>query len=81
MESINNTENSTYTEEHTRDYHAIVYTVMVVAFIVTSYTAHLLTTLHFYTASRSLHDKMVTAMLNAPMAYFDNTPIGKTLNV
>ena len=76
LELIASTDNSTHTQEQSRDYHAIVYTVMVVAFVVTSYTSHLITVLHFYTASRSLHGKMVTAILKAPRAYFDNTPIG-----
>ena len=43
-------------------------------------TAYLLQTYGSFGAAQSIHDNVVYAVLRAPMAFFDKTPIGRILN-
>ncbi|KAJ8967793.1 hypothetical protein NQ317_014819 [Molorchus minor] len=68
------------TTERSRDFYIIVYTIFMACSIVLTPLSRNLCYWIFMKASKRLHNKMFSNILQAPMRFFDTNPSGRILN-
>ncbi|KND00323.1 uncharacterized protein SPPG_04647 [Spizellomyces punctatus DAOM BR117] len=62
------------------NYYIVVYALIAIGFVLVNQLNYIVNTLGHYRASKSYHDSMLRRVLNAPMRFFEVTPLGRILN-
>ncbi|TPX59204.1 hypothetical protein SpCBS45565_g07789 [Spizellomyces sp. 'palustris'] len=62
------------------NYYVVVYALIGLGFVLVNQLSYIVNTLGYYRASKSYHDSMLRRVLNAPMRFFEVTPLGRILN-
>lgn len=68
-------------EEHTNSmFYLAIYAIAIIVFLLLQLTNNLVYQYGSWAAAKKMHQKLVTAVLSAPITWFDENPIGRAIN-